>query len=203
MFDDKYGLTKAVLDGRKTMTRMVVNPGILPQITEMRILPNGLCQYKDPYIGKWYDSGKRSQPKYQVYEYVAVAQSYKGTGNYPEGYIIDEFHPNIEFEAGWNNKMFVRANLMPHQIRITSVRVERLQYISDGDCMREGIYEGDSGVTVWVSGCEYDYPCFQYDDNDRFASPREAFAALIDKMFGKGTWQSNPWVFVYEFELIK
>ena len=30
----------------------------------------------------------------------------------------------------------------------------------------------------------------------------EAFAALIDKVSGKGTWKSNPWVFVYEFELM-
>lgn len=33
--------------------------------------------------------------------------------------------------------------------------------------------------------------------------PREAFASLIDKVSGKGTWDSNPWVFVSEFELVK
>lgn len=32
---------------------------------------------------------------------------------------------------------------------------------------------------------------------------KEAYAALIDKISGKGTWESNPYVFVYEFELIK
>ena len=31
----------------------------------------------------------------------------------------------------------------------------------------------------------------------------EYFACLIDKVFGKGTWERNPWVFAYEFELIK
>lgn len=30
-----------------------------------------------------------------------------------------------------------------------------------------------------------------------------AFASLIDKVSGKGTWDSNPWVIVYEFELLK
>ena len=34
-------------------------------------------------------------------------------------------------------------------------------------------------------------------------TPREAYAALIDKISGKGTWASNPYVFVYEFELVK
>lgn len=30
----------------------------------------------------------------------------------------------------------------------------------------------------------------------------EVAAGLIDKVLGKGTWNSNPYVFVYEFELI-
>lgn len=34
-------------------------------------------------------------------------------------------------------------------------------------------------------------------------TPREAFAALIDKVSGKGTWESNPYVWAYEFELMK
>lgn len=38
---------------------------------------------------------------------------------------------------------------------------------------------------------------------DTFFTPRKAFAALIDKVSGKETWNSNPWVFVYEFELVK
>lgn len=38
---------------------------------------------------------------------------------------------------GWDNKMFVRAEHMPHRIRITDIRVERLQDISDEDCLRK------------------------------------------------------------------
>lgn len=29
-----------------------------------------------------------------------------------------------------------------------------------------------------------------------------AYSALIDKISGKGTWDANPFVFVYEFELV-
>lgn len=35
-----------------------------------------------------------------------------------------------------------------------------------------------------------------------FPNPCEAFAVLIDKVSGKGTWESNPYVFVYDFELV-
>lgn len=35
-----------------------------------------------------------------------------------------------------------------------------------------------------------------------FSSPQRAYADLIDKISGKGTWESNPWVVTYEFKLI-
>ena len=43
------------------------------------------------------------------------------------------------------------------------------------------------------------------DDPDAWAaeSPKTAFAVLIRKMCGKKAWDSNPWVWVYEFSLIK
>ncbi len=129
-------------------------------------------------------------PKYKVGEVVAVAQAYKDT-------CWTSPVLRLKDKPGWSNKMFVYAGLMPHQIRITGVRVERLQDISDEDCLREGILEDCPGV-------QYSFPteigyCCQYP----FSTPRDAFAALIDKVSGKGTWESNPWVFVYEFELVK
>lgn len=36
-----------------------------------------------------------------------------------------------------------------------------------------------------------------------FSSPQRAYADLIDKISGKGTWKRNPWVVAYSFELIK
>ena len=183
MFNDKYGLTQAVLEGRKTMTRRIMTP----QPTWV----NG-----DGHI---YNDSKPS--KYKVGDVVDVAQSYKDTGNYPESYIIDEFHPNIEFEAGWNNKMFVRADLMPYKIRITNVRVERLQDISGDDCLREGILKKSNfphkkSYPFYFNGGKHSW-------NNSFSTPRNAFAALVDKVCGKGTWKANPYVFVYEFKLVK
>ena len=98
--------------------------------------------------------------------------------------------------AGWNNKMFVEASKMLHHIRIIDVRIERLQDISDEYCLKEGIkknlrcgkYGFDSNI-----GYISQYP---------FHNPCEAFASLIDKVSGKGTWESNPYVFVYDFELV-
>ena len=100
--------------------------------------------------------------------------------------------------AGWNNKMFVRADLMPHQIHITDVRVERLQDISDEDCIKEGIRKVVNENRIYVQ-----YYVGKGDNACSFENPREAFAYLINKTCGKKTWEENPYVFVYDFEVIK
>lgn len=107
---------------------------------------------------------------------------------------------DITNHAGWLNKMLVKAEYMPHQIRITGIHCERLQDISDEDCFREGISES------WYEST--DTTTYGYADEKKgtaveFDTPRKAFAALIDKVSGRGTWASNPWVVVYEFELVK
>ena len=177
MFDDKFGLTKAVLKGRKTMTR--------------RIVPDGTP------LGNWEETEKMS--RFKVGEVVAVAQSYHSLNK--SGYVAPEWLDHYcEDSAGYENKMFVRADLMPHQIRITNIRVERLKDISEEDCYREGIYK----KTLCPPGdIDYFYHSEPRSKWEVYPSAREAFAGLIDKVSGKGTWESNPWVFVYEFELVR
>ena len=140
-------------------------------------------------------------------EIVAIAQSYKDAGvNYIP--VEDDEFGCYDFPAeqtnGWTNKMFVRADLLPHQIRITNVRVERLQDISDEDCIAEGIYKDTN--TSYFNGYAFDILKDHYGQilaSTWYDSPRDAYVALIDKISGKGTWESNPFVFVYDFELVK
>lgn len=146
--------------------------------------------------------GGQIRPKYDFDEIVAVAQSYKYAGIKPE-YIVGYENYGTPITAiqspGWTNKMFVKPDLMPHQIRITDVRVERLQDISDDDCLKEGI-------APMIVGCEYYVFSFIDKEKGRFIdykTPREAYADLIDKVSGKGTWDKNPYVFVYDFEMVK
>ena len=200
MFNDKFGLTKAVLDGRKTQTRRIMKGK--PLFPSDEIESAGVLGDEVQIIANGGESLITMKLPFRVGEIVAVAQSYKD--------IFSAFsqHPNPQLNigvknptdtAGWNNKMFVKAELMPHQIRITDVRVEKLQDISDEDCIKEGIQK-------MLTGCEY----YQYSfyDNDKglwnnYRTPREAFARLINKVSRKDVWTENPYVFVYDFELVK
>ena len=189
-FSERYGLQQAVIAGTKTMTRRIVPDGTL-RMAQMEVGVHGgdlAERIKDHSLYLWHDE-------------IAIAQAYN-TLRWPSvpgidwNAIVDE----VTHAKGWKNKMFVKAKYMPHRIRITDIRVERLQDISDKDCLREGIRKsvveyGDKKIVQWT-----------YFDEKRtiwFDSPRDAFAALIDRISGRGTWELNPWVYVYEFELIK
>ena len=56
---------------------------------------------------------------------------------------------------------------------------------------------------VRVDVAQYAVELAEQEAEETFNTPRQAFAALIDKVSGRGTWDRNPWVVVYEFELVK
>ena len=177
MFNDRYGLTQAVIEGQKTVTRRIMN---------RQPDPDDIA-YMEP---KDYPC----QPPYKVGEIVAVAQSYDQINPQIIHCQIDDLGDWGGDHPGQYNKMFVQADLMPHQIRITSVRPERLQDITDEDCMKEGIQVLDG---------RYYYRDSEGRIVDDFDNPRAAFASLINKISGRGTWERNPFVWVYEFKLVK
>ena len=219
MFSDKFGLTEAVLSGRKTQTRRIIKPQ--PEVSERMGMvwkgyANGITSpagspffLKDVYENFLSGTDYPQDHRYKVGEVVAVAQSYKDCGYAPAA--LDRSPKDLNVvrgtlgeSKGWNNKMFVRSDACKHHICITNVRVERLQDISDEDCIAEGIYK-DDGKTHF-NGYTFQITRDQYGNRlskQWYSTPREAYAALIDRISGKGTWESNPYVFVYEFELIK
>ena len=199
LFNKQYGLQSAVLEGLKTQTR--------------RIIP--LTPEDEEYLSTAFDWELRESviieryARYKVGEEVAVAQSYEdiymeknAPCPIPDEYRLNAYNKGFnQGHKGWKNKLFVRPADMPFRIKITNVRVERLQDISNEDCLKEGIRKVNYDTFV-VDGI-YVYDNGKEDGHYLFDTPREAFATLIDKVSGKGTWESNPWVFVYDFELVR
>lgn len=197
MFNDRFGLTQAVLDGRKTQTRRVISPQ--PVLT-------GHSGFE--WKGKLYGEGiseeetcrnffNRIKTHYKVGEIIAVAQRYSDCGSAS----FDEWEKQADwFQKGFANKMFVKPELMPHQVKITNVRLERLQDITDEECLAEGIWKGEFPNVRDVYYYEIIGDCKAYK---MFTTPRKAYASLIDAISGKGTWNSNPYVFAYEFKLVR
>lgn len=195
MFNDRYGLTQAVISGRKTVTRRIVDPQ--GKYEELRwwqpCLEFEECMYGYTENGGW----EVIEPRYNVGEIVAVAQRYQDIFDY-SNCVNPYAWEDDDKPSGWTNKMFTKAELMPHQIQIRDLRIERLQDISD-DYFKEGITllaSADDGRIQWGYADEH----LRYY---MFDSPREAFASLIDKVSGRGTWDRNPFVWRIEFQLVK
>ena len=160
MFNTKYGLEQAVLNGTKTRT--------------------------------WRAD---KEPRYKIGEIVAIKQCYKDVMNYSfynDKKLYDKVC-NLMNEAGATNKMFVKNELMSHQIRITAVKKCNLQDLTDDDCLREGVRKGKVYGFFFGVG----------KTQKKCLSAIDAFADLINKLNGKGYWESNPDGYAYEFELVK
>ena len=209
MFNDRYGLTAAVIQKAKWKTRRIA--GRVVRKWEIVEELSGILG--NPAQREWTlkEFALKTCP-INVGDIIAIAQSYKDCGYEKrhdasgcERILIDDSrHPyirwhNIPMSAAWENKMFVKAEYMPVRIKITGIDFEHLQDISDDDCLVEGIYECHDVIN---SNME-DVKCFTFPNSTHnYATPRDAFAALIDKVSGKGTWESNPYVYVFNFELV-
>lgn len=221
-FCERYMLTTKVLNKTKKLTRRL-------EKALQRVVTEYEKKWEKPFsiVSQYYDKGFNkigictpNEPvylstRYKLGEVVAVAQSYYDVynernvnGSFYEWCNIhhldykEEIHnmEELQKKEGWSNKLFVRPDLMPHQIQITGVRIERLQDISDEDCLKEGVVKFEYGFFVPglyripSRGVLYSYK-----------TPREAFATLIDRpgVGRKGLWWENPFVVVYEFKLVK
>ena len=164
IFNTKYGLEQAVLNGTKTRT--------------------------------WRAD---KEPRYKLGEIVAIKQCYFDVLNYHKKQNNVTLEQRIiayySGEKGWRNKMFTRNEEMPHKIKITGIKRCRLQDITKADCFREGIFFDIIGCTAYYN--------FTNSKKRGYYKPIEAFADLINKLNGKGYWDSNPLGYAYKFELVK
>lgn len=217
MFSDKFLLTQAVLEGRKTQTRRIITPqptykdncGICWKGYAYGLNPLDFNEPFGSYMnfvsGTEYDKSCR---RYRKGDIVAVAQSYCSIAdeleNCKNATCAAHYEKNVQKASeyislmehpGFCNKMFVSPEKMPHQIRITNVRIERLQDIQENDCLKEGIRKVVNENGIYVQYYVGHSACFE--------NPREAFAHLINKVSRKDVWNVNPYVFVYDFELVK
>ena len=196
MFNDRYGLTEAVLDGRKTQTRRIAYEKPFKYYCNCGFYTEGKDKGKLAI-----NDGNEIVAKstYKIGEFVAIAQRYIDLADNDEFYRLCGIHGMplecIKYEKGCYNKMFVKADLMPHRIRITNIRVERLQY----DCMKEGIF--CSHIDGIDDAYTYDATFDRFVKRWWYRTPIEAYKMLSCKLHLH--WDSNPLVFVYDFKLVK
>lgn len=201
MFNEPFGLQQATFDGTKTMTRRIVPQVILDYVPkyqqEYYEQTLSTISFEDAILNMVGAEKMFQRYVYQIGEIVAIAQRYSQI----ELGLPLNLKEYVRKHKGYNNKMFVRAEDMPHHIKITDEKLERLQDISNEDCLKEGIrhehWGGDDHYTVG------DYLLWDRTMRQRgFSTPRKAFEVLIRNLYGDKTWYRNPLVFAYEYKRI-
>jgi hypothetical protein len=181
-------MVRAILEGRKTQTRRSVKPQ-----------PNSEPGF-DPVNLVWRQDGGIEQfcPYGVPGDTLWVRETWqKCTGCYGGENGGVAYKATLPFFAAHKWKPSIHMPRWASRITLTvqSVRVERVQDISGDDAMAEGITHHD-GLGVGHSGYRYS------NTSPVFCSPDIAFAELWDSINAKRgfSWQSNPWVWVIEFE---
>lgn len=209
-------MVRAILDGRKTVTRRVVkDPYYIDDEQASRV--SGLAIHKGTNIthGMPYED--------QIFSpgdvlWVRETWAQRSRGNYlyraaPHGFGTPEQQDEAMRRLGikWRPSIHMPREAARIWLRVTDVRVERLQDISEEDAKKEGIkprhFDGCSACGAGYPHypeCDYEH-CGNYQNfygDWRWIVP---FAELWDstinlKDFKKYGWGANPWVWVIEFE---
>lgn len=102
--------------------------------------------------------------------------------------------------VGWTPSMHMPRWASRITLEITSVRVERLNGISEEDAAAEGV-----GSAVWFAG--KGVPEEQWTSLGEHGAYRashiNSFATLWESIYGADSWQANPWVWVIEFKRVE
>ena len=209
-------MVRAILDGRKTVTRRIVKPvgnddafvlldhgkGFWPYRSddgESSITADG---NETPHSCPYGRSGDRLwvREAFHGYHWDKPRAVYRADGERQrvrtqiESYEVGHWTPSIHMPR-WASRI---------TLEIVSVRVERLQNISEEDAIAEGVYCENVIVSSYyanghheVGECRY---FFHGGPDEGFESAVDAYTALWDSINGEGSWEKNPWVWVIEFK---
>ncbi|HEP8808774.1 TPA: hypothetical protein VDU47_004337 [Pseudomonas aeruginosa] len=210
-------MVRAILEGRKTVTRRVVKPqpdflgSMVDPNTPFKTLDAGLharitCPYGEPgdrlWVREtWTDVNMCGAPAlaYRADEDIRDLMEEpgflddRGAFNYDDPrvkpYPFACWYAELD-QARWRPSIHMPRWASRILLEITSVRVERLQDISEEQSRAEGVRDAGEGF-------------FDVEDSKHFAAdPRESFASLWSSINGESSWDANPWVWVVEFKRV-
>lgn len=177
-------MVRAILDGTKTQTRRVVKPQFAADAipVEMPATDPAGGWVVPGHSGVWWCDAAanpddvRRCPYGQPGDRLWVREAWARTRVFgAEMVVYREGDNRTDYGGPWKPSIHMPRWASRITLEITSVRVERLQDISEADAIAEGVY------------------------TDPASPAYDAYAQLWDEINGPGSWAANPWVWVLEF----
>ena len=192
-------MVQAILDGRKTQTRRICTSALESDCDIHKSESIGECYHNDTGWSEYENGACRcrntTKPKYKIGDILYVRETWLDDGSE---------YGNIHYKASataadlewlksnglkWKPSLFMPKAYARIFLKITNIRVERLQDISEEDAIAEG-----------VDYCDEEKPWTCFD-----GTPISSYKFLwnsINKKSPEKQWEANPYVFVYEFERV-
>ncbi len=206
-------MVRAILDGRKTVTRRVVKP-------QPREIYHGgtLFEDDDALVALVESQNGRLEQNVSPYRpgdilYVRETWAELETVHRVPYWAYKADDQTLHHSSGENFERWHPSIHMPKEaarifLRVTNVRVERLQDITDSECMAEGICSWSKDGKLYkyyLADEEGDYPDCEWSECPK--TPQDAMQRIWDSTIKKSDldrygWDANPWVWVIEFERI-
>lgn len=103
----------------------------------------------------------------------------------------------------WKPSIHMKKEVARIWLEIVSVKVERLQEITEEDAIAEGVlFYDDKILGRRYKDYEADASAYGHPDHDypTVGTARESFFTLWQSINGEGSWNANPWVWVVEYK---
>lgn len=203
-------MVRAIMDGTKSCTRRIVKPrsiiGLKPDkcktgmpeelVKEKKLLFIPYCNMSDSELVQ-----SAYKNKYEVGDILYIRETwmdYAGRIMYKAD--CDEYRIDSLNFAGfdWHPSIHMPKEAARIFLKITGVRAERLQDITEEEAVKEGCQAGHY---------EYQGAIWGQEDTDEWTAvedfERVWYSTLKKTDIDKYDWDANPWVWVYDFEVVK
>lgn len=185
-------MVRAILEGRKTQTRRVIKGRGIWRVEDDVYLQRPCWPGYEDEAGEW--QWMRC-PYGQIGDRLWVRETFMVEANEIAYAATDQ--PLVGCDR-WRPSIHMYRVYSRIDLEITSVRVERLNEISNEDIVAEGIEAIGKGVQM---------PDGSYAQAGRYefkaSTTRQLFSSLWESISGAGSWEANPWVWVVEFKRVE
>ena len=210
-------MVRAILSGSKGQTRRIADVEDATGAAPGLITPKGSFAPRSPKNHLSYYKYQAGEQLWVRETWRAVDKSCAGLSNYwsadqknhrpdlkPSELIQAEccilYRASIDLHSSphrWKPSIFMPRWASRITLNITGIRLEKLHDISEADAINEGIEKHSDGEFV-------NYMLDQLGGNyHSFDCPIKSYFSLWEKINGKESLESNPWVWVTEFKRVE